>query len=190
MPSSGSGCPHLPVSSGGWAGLQPASSAQSFVLLSKTMGCLSGCLISSASIQKLFCGICSAFKCSFDEFVGEKVVSPSYSSAILGPPSQSGFKKNIFFGRNITVVMVFSLPPIGGAQFQFVLLTVTFASISLPYCWSILSPFIVSILWEVFWGYLNIPSCIKCSPVSFSIHWLFLSESILLSWLSDSDFLM
>ena len=24
--------------------------------------------------------------CSFDEFVGEKVVSPSYSSAILGPP--------------------------------------------------------------------------------------------------------
>ena len=26
------------------------------------------------------------FKCSFDEFVEEKVVSPSYSSAILGPP--------------------------------------------------------------------------------------------------------
>ena len=42
--------------------------------------------MSSASIQKLFCGIYSAFKCSFDEFVGEKVVSPSYSSAILGPP--------------------------------------------------------------------------------------------------------
>ena len=55
-------------------------------LLSKTMGSLSGCLLSSASIQKLFCGICSAFKCSFHEFVGEKVVSPSYSSAILGPP--------------------------------------------------------------------------------------------------------
>ena len=55
-------------------------------LLSKTMGCFSGCLMSSASIQKLFCGIYSAFKCSFDEFVGEKVVSPSYSSAILGPP--------------------------------------------------------------------------------------------------------
>ena len=55
-------------------------------LLSKTMGCFSGCLMSSASIQKLFCGICLAFKCSFDEFVGEKVVSPSYSSAILGPP--------------------------------------------------------------------------------------------------------
>ena len=55
-------------------------------LLSKTMGCLSGCLMSSAGIQKLFCGIFSAFKCSFDEFVGEKVVSPSYSSTILGPP--------------------------------------------------------------------------------------------------------
>ena len=55
-------------------------------LLSKKMGCLSGCLVSSASIQKLFCGICSAFKWSFNEFVGEKVVSPSFSSAILGPP--------------------------------------------------------------------------------------------------------
>ena len=55
-------------------------------LLSKTMGCFSGCLMSCAGIQKLFCGLYSAFKCSFDEFVGEKVVSPSYSSTILGPP--------------------------------------------------------------------------------------------------------
>ena len=47
------------------------------------LGCFSGCLMSSASIQKLFCGIYSAFKCSFDEFVGEKVFSPSYSSAIF-----------------------------------------------------------------------------------------------------------
>ena len=59
-------------------------------LLSKTMGCLFGCLMSSASIQKLFFGIFSAFKCSFDEFLGEKVVSPSYSSTILGPPPYSG----------------------------------------------------------------------------------------------------
>ena len=36
--------------------------------------------------SELFCGIYSAFKCSFDEFVGEKVVSLSYSSTILGPP--------------------------------------------------------------------------------------------------------
>ena len=49
----------------------------------KTMGCFSGCLMSSAGIQKLFCGIYSAFKCSFDEFVGEKVVFLSYSSTIL-----------------------------------------------------------------------------------------------------------
>ena len=55
-------------------------------LFSKTMSCFSGCLMSSAGIQKLYCGIYSALKCSFDEFVGEKVVSPSYSSAILGPP--------------------------------------------------------------------------------------------------------
>ena len=49
----------------------------------------------------LFYGICSAFKCSFDEFVGEKVVSPSYSSAILGPPpsyySNSPFSSGFFF---------------------------------------------------------------------------------------------
>ena len=55
-------------------------------LLLKIMGCLSVCLMSSASIQKLFCGIFSAFKCSFDEFVGEKVVSQSYFSTILGLP--------------------------------------------------------------------------------------------------------
>ena len=45
------------------------------------MGCFFGCLMSSADIQKLFCGIYSVFKCSFDEFVGEKVFSLSYSSA-------------------------------------------------------------------------------------------------------------
>ena len=42
--------------------------------------------MSAASDQKLFCELCSAFNCSFDEFVGEKVVSPAYSSAILAPP--------------------------------------------------------------------------------------------------------
>ena len=61
-------------------------------LFLKTMICFSGCLMSSVSIQKLFCGIYSALKCSFDEFVGEKVVSPSYSSAILGPPPGKHFK--------------------------------------------------------------------------------------------------
>ena len=55
-------------------------------LLSKAMGYFFGHLMSSASDQKLFYAVCSAFKCSFDEFVGEKVVSPSYSSAILAPP--------------------------------------------------------------------------------------------------------
>ena len=48
------------------------------------MACFSGRLMSSASSQK-FCEICLRFKCSFDEFVGEKVVSLSYSSAILAP---------------------------------------------------------------------------------------------------------
>ena len=71
-------------------------------LLSKRMGCLSGCLVCSASIQKLFCESCSAFKWSFDEFVGEKVVSPSYSSTISALlPSLSNLKKN-YEARGIT----------------------------------------------------------------------------------------
>ena len=35
-------------------------------LLSKTMGCFSGCLMTSASDQELFCEVCSMFNCSFD----------------------------------------------------------------------------------------------------------------------------
>ena len=53
-------------------------------LFLKTMIYFSGCLLSSASIQKLFCGVCSALNCSFEEFVREKMVFPSYFSAILG----------------------------------------------------------------------------------------------------------
>ena len=50
------------------------------------MGCFSGRLMSAASDQKLFCKLCSPFCCSFDKFVEEKVISLSYSSAILTPP--------------------------------------------------------------------------------------------------------
>ena len=60
-------------------------------LFLKPMICFAGCLMSSASIQKLFCGICSVLKCSFDEFVREKVVSLSYSSTILGPSPEVCF---------------------------------------------------------------------------------------------------
>ena len=63
------------------------------------MGCFSGCLMSSAGIQKLFCGIYSTFKCSFDEFVGDKVFSLSYSSAVLAPsPLSFIFGKVSFWG--------------------------------------------------------------------------------------------
>ena len=55
-------------------------------LLLKRMGCLSDYLVSSTSIQNLLCGSCSAFKWSFNEFVGEKVVSLFHASTILGPP--------------------------------------------------------------------------------------------------------
>ena len=56
------------------------------------MGFFSGCPMSSASRQKLFCEVFSVFKCSFNEFVGEKGVSPSYSSAILAPPLKDSFE--------------------------------------------------------------------------------------------------
>ena len=75
----------------GWSS-RPTSFVSFFIfyifsyLFLKTMVCFSGCLMSCASIQKLFCGVCSALKCSFEEFVSEKVVILSYSSAILGPP--------------------------------------------------------------------------------------------------------
>ena len=60
----------------GWS-LIPTSFVSLFIfyifsyLHSKTIDCFSVCLMSSASIQKLFCGIYSASKCSFDAFVGE-----------------------------------------------------------------------------------------------------------------------
>ena len=43
-----------------------------YYLPSKTMDCLSGCLVSSASVQKLFCGICSVFKWPSMKFWGRK----------------------------------------------------------------------------------------------------------------------
>ena len=51
--------------------------------------------MSSASFQKLFCEIYSVFNCSFDEFVGEKVFSLSYSSAILAPPFPGFLTNNV-----------------------------------------------------------------------------------------------
>ena len=58
----------------------------------KRMGCLSGSLVSSTSVQKFF-GRCSLFKWPFDEFVGDKVFSLSYFFTILGPsPVQSWSK--------------------------------------------------------------------------------------------------
>ena len=44
--------------------------------LGPTLPCRLPCLVSSASIHKLFCGICSVFRWSFGEFVGKKVVPP------------------------------------------------------------------------------------------------------------------
>ena len=61
-------------------------------LLLKRMGCLSGCLVSSASVQKLFCGSCSAFKWSFDEFVGGEIcLLILFLHHLRTPPHSSDF---------------------------------------------------------------------------------------------------
>ena len=76
------------------------------------MGCFSGCLMTSASDQKLFCEVCPAFSYSFDEFVGEKVVFPSYSSAILAPPT--GYKffiRYVFYEDSLLVCGLFCISP-------------------------------------------------------------------------------
>ena len=99
----------------GWVSV-PSSFVSLFIfyilsyLLLKTMGCFSGCLMCSASDQKLFCEVCSAFNCSFNEFVEEKVVSPSYSSAILAPPLCHFFKL-IFFLHCVTLIKLLFLWP-------------------------------------------------------------------------------
>ena len=103
-------------------------------LLSKTMGCFSGCLMSSASIQKLFCGIYSAFKCSFDEFVGEKEVFPSYSSAILGPPPSSfTFIRRIFSSSSLSAIRVVSSAYLRLLLFLLAILILAWASSSLAF---------------------------------------------------------
>ena len=79
----------------GWISI-PTSFVSLFIfyilsyLLLNTVGCLSEYLMSSASIQKLFCGICWAFKCSFDEFVTSLQISavqnPKNSWLTVKPP--------------------------------------------------------------------------------------------------------
>ena len=93
----------LKISFPGWSSL-PTSFVSFFIFyifsyqFLKAMICFSGCLMSSASIQKLFCGVCSALKCSFEEFVREKVVFPSYSSAIFMLFSPSCYERG--FGKD------------------------------------------------------------------------------------------
>ena len=94
------------------------------------MGCFSGRLMSAASDQKLFCELCSPFNCSFDEFVGEKVVSPSYSSAILTPPNLYFLIPSIQFSsvQSLSHVWIFVTPWTAACQ----------ASLSTTNSWSLL----------------------------------------------------
>ena len=132
-------------------------------LLLKRLGCLSGCLVSSTSVQKLFCESCSTFKRSFDEFVGEKVVFPSYSSTILGPPSLSAFSKS---SLNIWKFLVHVLLKPSLENFQYY-----FAS-----------------MWDecncvVVWGFSGIPLLCDCNENwPFPVLWPLLSFPCLLAY--------
>ena len=53
------------------------------------------------AIRICFCEVCSAFNCSFNEFVGEKVVSPSYSSAIFAPSSSCILSGSLYMVRDM-----------------------------------------------------------------------------------------
>ena len=85
-------------------------------LFLNTIICFSGCLMSSVSIQKLFCGIYSVLKCCFDEFVREKAGSPSYSSTILEPPHGHNFSSkeeaSFYFMDAVTICSGFGAPRI------------------------------------------------------------------------------
>ena len=118
-------------------------------LFSRTMGCFSGCLMSSAGIQKLFCGIYSVLKCSFDEFVGEKVFSPSYSSAILAPPPIEPI-----FAWNVPLVSLIIL------KRYLVFPILLFSSISLHWLLRKPSLSLLAILWNSAfkWVYLSFSS--------------------------------
>ena len=72
-------------------------------LFSNRIGCLSGCLVSSASVQKLFCGSSSAFEWSFDISVWRKWSPKSYSSTMLGQPKYLIFNtghKNVQWNKD------------------------------------------------------------------------------------------
>ena len=86
-------------------------------LLLKTMGWLSGCPVSSTNIQKLFCGICSVFKWSLDEFWGEKVVCLSYSSAIFKLHQSTEFQVTMLFKLNIRTIFL-GCHHLGGKMFS------------------------------------------------------------------------
>ena len=99
-------------------------------LLSKTMGCFSGSLMSSASNQKLFCEVCSAFNCSFNEFVGEKVISPSYSSAISAPPLDFIFILFKIFPDSLVISSLTSNLEIHCLIFKYLGFVVTYSSVT------------------------------------------------------------
>ena len=81
--------------------------------------------MSAASDQKLFCKLCSPFCCSFDDFVEEKVISPSYSSAILTPPVGSFLGEGANVWSDTCAINIFSQ----SVAYLFILLKLSFESV-------------------------------------------------------------
>ena len=63
--------------------------------------------MSSAGIQKLFCGIYSTFKCSFDEFVGGESVLPILLLRHLGSSSLNPFKFKVIIDKYDPIAIYF-----------------------------------------------------------------------------------
>ena len=64
-------------------------------LISKKMGCLSGCLMSTPAFRSCFVEFAQCSNVLLTNLLGEKMVSPSYSSTILGPPLGRSLEKKM-----------------------------------------------------------------------------------------------
>ena len=173
------------------------------------MGCLSACLVSSTSIQKLFCGSCSAFKWSFDEFVGKTVVFPSYSLGILWPLPL------LLYYKLLWLLLIFSVSPVIfrsitmvdlGVIFSVFALIGIFTTSNLDQCFSLvlesfklfcflillLSHFLYFSIWYFVmncWTILLYPIYLLCSFYTFSFFCILIFFFRLVFWLMNSFFI-
>ena len=163
--------PPVRVFPGVWKLLIPTSFVSLFIfyilsyLLLKTMGCLSGCLMSSASIQKLFCRICSAFKCSFNEFVGGESGLPVLFFLVWNLSSLgSRFWVRVWISVEALEIRLLCIKPYWFYWFYVWSLCYLYWFI----LWSVLYTFYSQVLslysWSLFWSFNKYLLNIYCVP--------------------------